>query len=48
MMTLDEAVKTLDEVIPHPSNDMVDMEHLSIAIAWKTVKEAIRKEHSHD
>ena len=42
-MTLQEAIKTLDEVIPHPNNKMVDLEHLPIAIAWQTIKENIKK-----
>ena len=38
-MTIEEAIKKLDENIPEPNNKMVDLEHLPIAIAWKTVKE---------
>lgn len=34
-----EAIKTLDEVIPAPCDKMVDAEHLKIALAWRTVKE---------
>lgn len=44
-MTLQEAIKTLDEVIPHPLNKMVDIEHLPIAIAWQTIKEELEKPH---
>ena len=37
-MKIEEAMKILDEVIPPPTNKMVDYEHLPIAIAWATVK----------
>ena len=37
-MTLREAIDTLDSVIPHPQNRMVDHEHLPIALAWQEVK----------
>lgn len=40
-MNLKDAIKTLDEVIPPPDNKMVDAEHSRIAIAWKTIREAI-------
>lgn len=43
-MNISDAIKTLDEVIPEPENKMVDYEHLSIAIAWKTVKEELQKQ----
>ena len=43
-MNISEAIKTLDEVIPDPNNKMVDLDHLSIAIAWKTVKEELQKQ----
>jgi hypothetical protein len=39
MMSMNEAMQVLDEVIPAPANKMVDQEHLKIAIAWKTLKE---------
>ena len=42
-MTLNEAIKTLDEVIPPPQNKMVDMAHLNIAIAWQTIKAELEK-----
>lgn len=40
-MTLKEAVDTLDGVIPAPDNKMVDLDHLSIAIAWQCIKAAL-------
>lgn len=40
-MTVEEAVKILDKHIPAPNNRMVDLEHLNIAVAWKTIKEHI-------
>lgn len=40
-MTLKEAAEILDQNIPSPTNAMVDIEHLSIAIAWKTIKNHI-------
>lgn len=40
-MTIQEAINKLDENIPEPNNKMVDLEHLPIAIAWKTVKEEL-------
>ena len=43
-MNIVEAIKTLDEVIPDPNNRMVDLNHLPIAIAWKTVKEELQKQ----
>lgn len=33
------AIKKLDEVIPSPEDKMVDLEHLPIAQAWKTIKD---------
>ena len=36
-----EAIKTLDAVIPPPGNKMVDLEHLPIAQAWKTIREQL-------
>jgi hypothetical protein len=38
-MKLPEAIKTLEENIPPPDNEMVDFDHLHIAVAWKTIKE---------
>ena len=38
-MKMQDAVKTLDEVIPPPDNNMVDLAHLNIAIAWKEIRE---------
>ena len=35
------AIKTLDAVIPPPGNKMVDLEHLPIAQAWKTIREQL-------
>jgi hypothetical protein len=42
-MKLNEAIKTVDGVIPHPSNKMVDLEHTNIAIAWQEIKVSLRK-----
>jgi len=42
-MTLKEAVRVLDENIPPPGNKMVDSEHLSIAVAWRGIKNALRR-----
>lgn len=36
-----KAINTLDEVIPHPDNKMVDWKHLGIARAWQTIKETL-------
>lgn len=50
-MTIEEAIKKLDENIPETTNKMVDLEHLPISIAWKTVKEEleqVRKETARD
>lgn len=43
-MNIGEAIKTLDEVIPDPNDKTVDLNHLPIAIAWKTVKEELQKQ----
>ena len=43
-MNISEAIKTLDEVIPDPNDKMVDLNHLPIANAWKTVKEELQKQ----
>jgi len=40
-MTLIEAARILDEVIPPPHNKMVDGEHFNIAVAWKEIKIAL-------
>lgn len=40
-MKIQEAIRTLDEVIPSPDNKMVDGEHLEIAIAWKTIRNTL-------
>lgn len=37
-MKLKKAIEILDGCIPHPSNKMVDREHLDIAIAWAVIK----------
>ncbi len=37
-MELKKAIEILDGCIPHPSNKMVDSEHLDIAIAWSVIK----------
>lgn len=38
-MKLNDAIKTLDDVIPAPDNKMVDGDHKEIAIAWKEIRE---------
>lgn len=38
-MKLNDAIKTLDDVIPAPDNKMVDGDHKGIAIAWKEIRE---------
>ena len=38
MMTLENAIKTLDEVIPPHTHRTVDREHMPIALAWEAVK----------
>ena len=43
-MKLTDAIKTLDECIPHPNNKMVDSDHFSIAVAWQTVKATLAEE----
>lgn len=40
-MKLNEAIETLDAVIPPPNHSTVDLAHLQIAQAWQTVKETI-------
>ena len=40
-MTLQEAINTLDSVIPPPQNKMVDHEHFPIAAAWLECKKAL-------
>ena len=47
-MKIQEAIKTLDEVIPSPDNKMVDGEHLKIAIAWKTIRNTLLLQQSYD
>lgn len=42
-MKLNEAIETLDAVIPPPDHPTVDLDHLQIAQAWQTVKEALRE-----
>lgn len=37
-MELKKAIEILDGCIPHPSNKMVDREHLDIAVAWSVIK----------
>lgn len=37
-MMLENAIKTLDEVIPPHTHRTVDREHLPIALAWEAVK----------
>ena len=43
-MKLNEAIETLDAVIPPPDHSTVGLAHLQIAQAWQTVKEALREE----
>ncbi len=40
-MMLKEAIEKLDASIPEPQNKMVDPEHLTIAVAWDTIKKAL-------
>lgn len=42
-MELKKAIEILDGCIPHPSNKMVDREHLDIAIAWSVIKAELVK-----
>ena len=44
-MDLKKAVKILDGCIPHPSDKMVDREHIDIAIAWYVIKEELESRH---
>ena len=37
-MTLENAIKTLDEVIPPHTHRTVDREHMPIVLAWEAVK----------
>lgn len=39
--SVEKAIKVLDSHIPHPLDQMVDKEHIEIALAWKTVKDAL-------
>lgn len=38
MMTLKNAIKTLDDVIPPHTHRTVDREHMPIVLAWEAVK----------
>lgn len=38
MMTLENAIKTLDEVITPHTHRTVDWEHMPIVLAWESVK----------
>lgn len=40
-MTQEQAIMTLDEVIPTPQNPMVDLSHLHIAQAWEVIKTSL-------
>lgn len=42
-MTIEEAIKKLDENIPPHDSKMVDLEHFPIAVAWETVKEELEQ-----
>lgn len=37
-MTLENAIKTLDDVIPPHTHNTVDREHMPIVLAWEAVK----------
>lgn len=37
-MTLENAIKTLDDVMPPHTHRTVDREHMCIALAWEAVK----------
>ena len=37
-MTLQDAIRTLDDVIPSPDNKKVDAAHYNIALAWQIIK----------
>lgn len=37
-MTLENAIRTLDEVIPPHTHRTVDREHMPIVLAWEAVK----------
>ena len=41
-MNSKDAIMIMDENIPHPSNRMVDIEHLPIANAWLKIKEDLK------
>ena len=43
-MTMEEAIRILDEVIPPPEHHTVDLDHLQIAQAWLYIKEALTAE----
>lgn len=47
-MTREEAIRTLDEVIPTPGHHTVDLDHLRIAQAWQCIKEMLTAEPSKD
>lgn len=38
MMTLENAIRTLDDVIPPHTHRTVDREHMPIVLAWEAVK----------
>lgn len=38
MMTLENAIKTLDDVIPPHTHNTADREHMPIVLAWEAVK----------
>lgn len=42
-MTVKKAIETLDEVIPPPTNKMVDRQHFKIAAAWQVIKNELEK-----
>lgn len=43
-MTIEEATRILDEVIPPPEHHTVDIDHLLIAQAWLCIKETLKAE----
>jgi hypothetical protein len=43
-MTIEQAIKTLDAVIPPHTHMTVDREHMPIVLAWETVKEVLKRQ----
>lgn len=42
-MTYEEAIKTLNEVIPPPNHVTVDLDHINICQAWIVIKEHLQQ-----